>query len=192
MDDTKEDEWRKRTSQKKHLRTKYFRPNALVSGRRSVSKAFGDGLQINKNVPLLFPNRSCNTVGGVQVRVINACQIDGLLTCIQLQLKDDDTFSTESSHFRQFFKAIADARDQASLCQARAEFLWQSSEKIAGCVNMSRKEILINMYGNDVDVISALFGPLMEMTCSNVCKNPNCNFHQTWTTQTPLSLVEMK
>ena len=49
----------------------------------------------------------------------------------------------------------------------------------------------VNLFGNDVDIISALFQPLMGMDYVNKCSNPNCDSDLRWTSSVALSIVDV-
>lgn len=143
----------------------------------------------------LFPNRSHDFIGSKEIHVTNCCQIDGFLTALQFQLKVAPEFSKDCGDpaIIDFCESVKNAHNKTEICKARATFLYNCQEKIIGNVNVvSEDHIVIDMYGNDADLLTQLFGPLMRMELINECDNLRCDTRFSWTTETPLSIVTIE
>lgn len=141
---------------------------------------------------LLFPNTSDSVVGETHVKVVNACQIDGMLMAFSVELKENPKFlDSLDGNLAQFANGIMRSVGRNNLCSARARFLLNSEEKIAAFLDKDANVTIINLFGNDVDIISALFQPLMEMEYVNKCSNLNCDFELHWTSSAALSIVDV-
>lgn len=113
---------------------------------------------------------------------------------LQVHLKKTPTWceGIKDDAIRSLAREIVCAIDIKSMCDARARFLVNSKERIPEYVRADGNRTEINLYGNDVDMIAALFSPIMEVSYRNVCDNPKCDSSTEWISSAPVSIVTIK
>lgn len=143
-----------------------------------------------------LPNSSLNVLErGKRVKVMNACQIDGLLMTIQMEVKAGHNVweaGTDDAAIKTLSRDMRCASDVESVTEGRARFLLSSEDRIAAYTDNSADFATINLYGNDIDLMTALFAPVMTITYSNVCDNILCETDSQWTSSAPISVVGVK
>ena len=123
------------------------------------------------------------------------CQIDGILSALFFEMAENPSFATKCSDptISRLLQSLVASKDQKSLCEARGEFLIASADKIAGYVNMDGNIVTIDTYRNDVDLITQLFGPIIEVNYLNKCSNATYkSSNNSWTSSAAVPLVNVK
>ena len=163
-------------------------------GPKPTRPLYFPGQSATSKQPILLPNTSRSVLeAGQMVKVVNACQLDGFLMALQLAGKDGSSSLEEVDHpaIRQLLKDLRHVGDITAVCEARARFLLASEDRIAAHVDRVNNEVVvINLFGNDVDLLSALFGALSEFAYQNVCDS--CDSAHMWTSSAPPSLLSME
>lgn len=113
----------------------------------------------------------------------------------QLEVVQNSTFirNLKDAPLKTYVNDVRVVTNRPELCEARARLLLLAENRIAPFVDHVNNEFTeINLFGNDIDILSTLFAPIMEMKYTNVCDNGSCDSNITWTSSAPISVVTVK